>query len=422
MYLTFENDYSTINYQRQLFETMSSGSTSALRIANRESVLRCIARGGSTRIKLAEETGLTTAAISRITRQLIDAEIVEEAAEPAHMGGRGRRTRSLQLSPTGAYLVVMVITANRRSIAIANCRGELCASRQLEGIAMTPATDALRAFSDTANLLIQQHNIDRSRILGVSVIVAVNVNPAIHNKLSSAVLGWKNVDVKRFVEEHTGLTVHLEARAAALLQSELFYKPAVEDRSVVLINNGWRIGSCVSLDGKLLETSAGRIGQVAHVTASDSDTRCYCGKLGCMDAVASGAAIVNTLENSRLLNCSLDTPLNRKLTLALENAKPDTAIARVFRTAGEYLGDALNNISSLYSPERILLAGTVCRQSDYIAGVQSRFTANGISDPATCLSISEVGSLDAAVRSGLNAFLFSRSLDINQLRTTSLSA
>lgn len=401
---------------------MPPSSTSALRIANRESVLRCVARGGASRIKLAEDTGLTTAAISRITRQLIDAGIIEEAETPLQIGGRGRRTHCLQLSADGAWLVVMVITANRRSVAIANCRGEIQASVDLDTLDMTPAGKALSTFSNTANKLIHQQNIDRDRILGVSVIVAVNVNPANHTTLSSAVLGWKNVDIKTHIAKHTGLSVHLEARAAALLQTELFYQPAIQDRSVVLINNGWRIGSCVSLSGELLESSAGRIGQVAHLNANDNSTPCYCGMSGCLDALASGAAIVENLQTTGTLRCSKNTPLNRKLTIALDKATTSKRTAKAFRKAGEYLGEGLNSVRALYSPERILLAGTVCRQADYIAGVRSQFNTEDLTADATSLSISDVGSLDAGVRTGLNVFLFSESLDIERFVPTSLSA
>ena len=53
------------------------------------------------------------------------------------------------------------------------------------------------------------------------------------------------------------------------------------------------------------------------------------------------------------------------MSLAIEQAQEDKAVAAVFKEAGEHLGEGLRSVLSLYAPERIILAGAIGRQQDY---------------------------------------------------------
>ena len=78
---------------------MTLHSTNDVRAVNRSAVLTQIAKHRLlSRRALADRTGLTAAAISRISRELIDAGIVSESDELDVASGPGRRTRALQLS------------------------------------------------------------------------------------------------------------------------------------------------------------------------------------------------------------------------------------------------------------------------------------------------------------------------------------
>jgi len=209
--------------------------------------------------------------------------------------------------------------------------------------------------------------------------------------------------------------VHLEARAVALLDTELWHRPAQRNQSIVLINNGWRLGSSVYVNNQLLQTSHVRLGQVAHLPITGENNQCYCGQSGCLDSLASGAAIVSLIERKRLMTFDSQQPLNQRLSLALDKSQHSTDIAQVFREAGEKLGEGLKSVVSLFSPERILIAGNTCRHPDYIAGVEARLTPV-LEHHAHCELIAcSVSSIDAAVVSGLKSFLLSGSLNINRL-------
>jgi len=395
---------------------MALHSTNELRAINRTAVLAEIAGAGSvSRAKIAQSTGLTIAAISRITRELIEAGVVVEDENPFRHKGRGRRTRRLALSSNIASIVVMVISANRRVVGIANCRGEIIDSIELPDLDLSLAEQAIDVFCNTANSLIQSTGIDQNRILGVSVVVAANTDPATNDSISSPVLEWENIPAKSMIENALNLPVHLEARAVALLDTELWHRPAQHNQSIVLVNNGWRLGSSVYANNQLLQTTSGRLGQVAHLSISTEDSQCYCGQTGCLDSLASGAAIVKNIESTNLMSFNHSQPLNQRLSQSLVESQHNSDIAGVFREAGEKLGEGLKSVVSLFSPERILLAGNTCRQPDYFAGVMDRLTPT-MDNSSNCeLSVCTVTSIDAAVVSGIKAFLLTGSLNISRL-------
>ncbi|MGI9294994.1 MAG: ROK family transcriptional regulator [Pseudomonadales bacterium] len=394
---------------------MTLHSTNELRAINRLAVLSSIARADSvSRATIAQNTGLTLAAISRITRELIEAGVVVEGDE-IKLEGAGRRTRYLSLSSTAASIVVMVISANRRAVGIANCRGEIVASVELPKLDLSMAKNAILFFCKKALSLIDATGIDQNKILGVSVVVAANTDPANNDSICSPVLEWKNIPAKSLIENALNLPVHLEARAVALLDTELWHRPAQRSQSIVLINNGWRLGSSVYVNNQLLQTSNARLGQIAHLPITGENSRCYCGQTGCLDSLASGAAIVNNLECSNLMKFDSSQPLNQRLSQALVESQNSADIAEVFRMAGEKLGEGLKSVVSLFSPERILIAGNTCRQSDYFFGVQERLRST-LEHHANCeLVACNVSSIDAAVVSGLKTFLLTDSLNISRL-------
>ena len=391
-----------------------------MRIINRGSVLKAVAAGGTvSRQSLAEQTGLTTAAISRITRQLLNAGMLAEVSSTSTTAGRGRRSSGLKLSDNGAYLVVMVISANRRAVAIANCSGDLLACKELSSVSLTPAKKAIAKFCDTAKTLHAKLSAPASRVLGVSVVVAINNNPSNHKILSSDVLGWRNVNLKNLIESAMGLPVHLEARSVALLQAEMWKSTLARNKgNVFLVNNGWRLGSSVFVNNEILETEENRLGQVAHLALSTSSKACYCGNSGCLDALASGEAIVKTLEEKGLMEDTDSTPPTEKLVTAIQLAEKNQCVAEVFGLAGQKLGEGLSTVATLFTPERIVLAGATARQPDYVYGVGEIFSGGGGCNLTTCTA----DSLEAAIRTGLNAFVFSEALNLQQLEQAPLSA
>ena len=99
---------------------------------------------------------------------------------------------------------------------------------------------------------------------------------------------WRDVPFRRLVAERTGLPVGFghDVRAGGLAERELGAAAGCDDVLFVPIGTG--ISGAMFVDGRLVQHPYA--GEIGHVHAG-FDEPCACGAVGCLEAVASGAAI-----------------------------------------------------------------------------------------------------------------------------------
>jgi predicted NBD/HSP70 family sugar kinase len=84
---------------------------------------------------------------------------------------------------------------------------------------------------------------------------------------------------------------------------------------------------------------------------------CHCGNTGCVEAVASGAAIAATLREAGL-------PAERVSDVVRLVAAGDPAARRQVRLAAQRLGEVLASLVSFYNPDTIVLGGSIASLHD----------------------------------------------------------
>ena len=106
-----------------------SGAKNAVytREYNRLLILRHLRQQPASRAELARQTGLTRAAISIITEELMDDGFIKESSHPADHS-RGRTPVLLKLHPDGAYAVGVCLTRQECRVGLCDFRGRLLGS------------------------------------------------------------------------------------------------------------------------------------------------------------------------------------------------------------------------------------------------------------------------------------------------------
>lgn len=416
---------------------MTGVSISDLRRKNRDNVLRLLSgRGPLGRLQLCEETGLTGAGISRITRELIEADLVREGEPVAKKGVVGRRQAPLEINPSGAHVIAATITANRKSVAIADAVGTVIAHRDMHDLDVESPEAALAEIASAANVLVAQADIERSRIVGVGVGLAVAVNvgskagdpasgaPATADAdplVSSNLLGWQAVPVAGLLGRALDLPVKIEPRATAMLRAELRKSRMIavpSDRDVpdvFLINVGLGIGGAARLGGEIISAGSPGLGNIAHLKVVDAGEPCYCGRTGCLDAVGAGTTVLDRLHSWPGGERPALAALSANLREAVDRAAGGDPEARTaFREAGRMMGRGVDAAATLFAPQRVILSGETGRQPDYFAGVVETLTEFRSGGVAEVLSISKSTSAEAASWVALEAFLYSQRLDMEK--------
>jgi glucokinase len=113
--------------------------------------------------------------------------------------------------------------------------------------------------------------------------------------------GWIDIPLAQLTEKKFGLPVRLENDCNAGALGEALYGAGRGHSIVFYAAIGTGIGAGIVLDGKLFRGAHDAAGEAGHVTVDfRSPVICTCGAPGCIEALASGAAIAH--EGSAAMN------------------------------------------------------------------------------------------------------------------------
>lgn len=103
---------------------------------------------------------------------------------------------------------------------------------------------------------------------------------------------WRAFPLRSRLAELTGLAVHVDNDAKALALGEGWRGAAcgVDDYIAMVVSTG--VGGGIVLGGRLLDGAEGNAGHVGHVIVVPDGRLCGCGASGCLEAEASGTAIL----------------------------------------------------------------------------------------------------------------------------------
>jgi glucokinase len=166
-------------------------------------------------------------------------------------------------------------------------------------------------------------------------------------------VGWREVPVRSLVEQATKLPVGFghDVRAGALAEWRLGAGRGLEDLVFVPIGTGVSAG--IIVQGRLI-SGGGNAGEIGHVDVGHGES-CPCGGRGCVEAVASAAAV------ARRYAAISGRPVSGAREVAERMVGGDPAARQVWTDATEALALALAWVSVVLAPQAILLGGGLAR-------------------------------------------------------------
>lgn len=240
---------------------------------------------------------------------------------------------------------------------------EITTRTENEGTAILP--DIAQSLAEK----LDQHHIEKEEMIGIGVGVPAPVNEdGIVSRTAN--LGWGYKEVKRELEELTGLKVKVgnDANVAAL--GEMWKGGGVGHKNLVMVTLGTGVGGGVIINGQILVGSNGAGGEIGHLKVNKEETEsCGCGGKGCLEQYASATGVVR-LAKKKLENCEEDTILNPESVSAkdvFDAVKAGDAVAiQIAKEFGTYLGHAMANISALIDPSIYVIGGGVSKAGEVL--------------------------------------------------------
>jgi predicted NBD/HSP70 family sugar kinase len=395
-----------------------------LRRLNRAQILlRLFSEGVMSRTALASSTGLTRAAISRISDELIEIGLVKESIGLPVSAGRGRPQVGLALEAGAAFVVGIGIGAFEQSVQITDLRGESLARTSSALLQGASPAGAMRRLSAQVRALVKEANVPPARVLGVVIAVAGVVDHAAGVVLESPNIGWRNVPLADGLNGSLHWPVYVEAMHHVLNLAESLRSVRPSASSTVLVNVAMGIGASVIEAGRVVRGSHAAAGQIGHLRVIPDGELCTCGKQGCLDTVASGFAILRRLGRIPERRVAREHSLAEAalLTRAIAQERQDQADVReAFHHCGAQLGQILEAVRAIADPAQICLAGPVSEVRSFVEGVLAGLNSGKSGGEGVEADIPITFSMHtadaAAALLALHRFAFSTELNLAQLR------
>lgn len=215
---------------------------------------------------------------------------------------------------------------------------------------------------------------DRPAAVGVGVPGLVDVDTGVTRFLPNLAGQWRGVPVGDPLSRALGCPVFLlnDARMATL--GEFVYGRGRSAQTMVFLTIGTGIGGGIVVDGKLRLGPLGAAGEVGHQTLLPDGPLCGCGNRGCLEALASGPALVG--EGVRLLQCGLAPTLFDMVSgnpasvtpkeMAAAARAGDDAVGDAIERTATWLGIGVANLVTTLHPDLVILGGSVAALNDLL--------------------------------------------------------
>ena len=183
-------------------------------------------------------------------------------------------------------------------------------------------------------------------------------------------MGMEGFPLARRLEADLGVPVILENDVNAGVYGEFVAGAARGLRHVIGIFVGTGIGGGLVLDGRLYQGATGNAGEIGHMILQPDGPLCGCGRLGCVEALASRTAMARDLAFLAgigraplvLERAGTDFTAIRSGILGDLVDAGEQAAVEVVERAARRLGVAMANCVNLLSPEAVLLGGGVVKR------------------------------------------------------------
>ncbi|WP_373520907.1 ROK family protein [Aquiflexum sp.] len=328
-------------------------------------------KGSNTAGEICMEVGISLPTVNSLLGDLMNSGEVIKNGRAESQGGR--KPDLYQLDNGAFYILSVDINRFRVRTAIYDCSNQ--ALTEPETIKLT-LNNEKETFEKICEFLIAHKNksgLDKEKIIAVGISMPGLIDSI--NGVNHTYLKFSKKSLVESFEFKLERKVFLENDARAMTLAEFKFGQNDQFKNVLGIFIGWGIGLGILIDGKIYQGASGFAGEFSHSPIFESrDITCSCGKKGCLEAVASGTAIVRMAKEA--IATDSDSILARMVRENNDELEPyvvvDAALAgdqraiTILSEAGLDLGRGISILIQLLNPELIIIGGSVAEAKQYL--------------------------------------------------------
>ncbi len=304
-------------------------------------VLRSVLEHGPVaRSTIARVTGLSPASVTDYCARFARLGLIREAEPPRQAKGAGRPHVPLDLDDSRFVVGGVHVAVPYTTVALLDLRGRVVVERRLKHGSTDPASVLARAADGLVALL---EGAPGRRALGVGFAAGGWVDRESGTVVHHPLLGWREVPVREMLGARTGLALHVDGHARALVNAEQLFGRARGSRSVLHLFVGNMVDAAFATNDEVHHGPRSQAGAIAHLPLPGGTEPCDCGRVGCLLAELSertlcrrarAAGVIDGVNPMRVLDAAAGGDAVA-VRLLVERA-------RMVGRAAEFLLDVLN--------------------------------------------------------------------------------
>ncbi|MBC6368617.1 ROK family transcriptional regulator [Algoriphagus sp. AK58] len=328
-------------------------------------------KGANTASEICNEIGISLPTVNSLLGDLMSSGEVIKQGRAESQGGR--KPDLYRLAPDAFYVLSVDLSKFNMNLALYNCNHELAFEKESFKITLNNEKETFDHLCDQID-----HYGERTGITSEKIIAIGFSMPGLVDSIGGVNYTYLRFGKKTLLENLEARfqkKIFLENDARAMTLAEFKFGSEHSNKNVLGIFIGWGIGLGIIIDGKIYQGASGFAGEFSHSPIFESrEVTCTCGKKGCLEAVASGTAIVRMAEEA--IKLDKDSILARMVRdhqgelepgLVVEAALAgDQRAITILSEAGLDLGRGISILIQLLNPELIIIGGSVAEANQYL--------------------------------------------------------
>ncbi len=266
------------------------------------------------------------------------------------------------------YFLGVDVGGTKVAAGLVNSAGEITHQTRTPMVA-TDAMAGLAAVISAIDSVRASANLDsttHSPISGIGICAPGPLNPHSGVVVNPPNLpGWRNFPLASEISKAYGLPVRVDNDGNAAALAEALWGAGRGYKNVFCATIGTGIGTGIVFDRRIYHGRTGAAAEGGHNTIDYRGPRCGCGKLGCIEALASGPAIARRASeqiaagrHSAILEYAhgdyhhITSEMVGRAYLA-----GDPLAKELLEETAEFLAIWLGNIVDLLEPDVIIIGG-----------------------------------------------------------------
>jgi glucokinase-like ROK family protein len=325
------------------------------------------------RSELVIRTGLGRAIVAQRVGELIERGLVSEGDVGPSTGGRP--PRQLTFRADNGYLLVADLGATSIDVAVTTLDGRILGHHDEPALIESGPEVALARVDALFDSLVRTTLGLPGRLWGIGIGVPGPVEFESGRPSSPPIMpGWDGYPIRERFAAGYGAPVWVDNDVNVLALGEWRSGVAAGHSNVVVVKIGTGIGAGIISLGHLHRGAQGSAGDVGHIQVTDDPSVvCRCGNVGCLEALAGGAAIGRAGQAAAEEGRSprLQTALDQRGVVTAEDVARaasfgDPVAVALLGDAGRRVGSMLAGIVNFFNPSLIVIGGGVANSPDQL--------------------------------------------------------